>query len=45
MYAVDKNEAVVSFVVNGWDMSIDDIQGFLKDQWNIDIDLREEIGM
>lgn len=45
MYATDKNEAVVSFVVNGWEMSIDDIQDFLKEQWNIDIDLREEIGM
>ncbi|MCK5095659.1 MAG: hypothetical protein KAR18_13075, partial [Spirochaetes bacterium] len=43
MYEVNKNEAVVSFVVNGWDMSIDDIQHFLKDQWNIEMDLREEI--
>jgi ribose transport system substrate-binding protein len=43
MYETNKNEAVVSFVVNGWDMSIDDIQNFLKDQWNIDIDLRAEI--
>lgn len=43
MYEVDKNEAVVSFVVNGWDMSIDDIQHFLKDQWNIEMDLRAEI--
>lgn len=43
MYATEKNEAVVSFIVNGWDMSIDDIQGFLKDQWNLDIDLRKEI--
>jgi len=43
MYATDKNEAVVSFIVNGWDMSIDDIQAFLKDQWNITIDLRKEI--
>ena len=43
MYATNKNEAVVSFVVNGWDMSIDEIQGFLKDQWNLDIDLRKEI--
>jgi ABC-type sugar transport system substrate-binding protein len=45
MYATDKNEAVVSFIVNGWDMSIDEIQHFLKDQWNIEIDLREEIGL
>ena len=43
MYAADKNEAVVSFIVNGWDMSIDEIQSFLRDQWNIDIDLRKEI--
>jgi ribose transport system substrate-binding protein len=43
MYATDKNEAVVSFIVNGWDMSIDEIQSFLKDQWNIEIDLRKEI--
>ncbi len=43
MYEVDKNEAVVSFVVNGWDMSIDEIQFFLIDQWNLDIDLRKEI--
>jgi len=43
MYAADKNEAVVSFIVNGWDLSIDEIQFFLKDQWNIDIDLRKEI--
>jgi ribose transport system substrate-binding protein len=45
MYATDKNEAVVSFIVNGWDMSIDEIENFLKDQWNIEIDLREEIGL
>jgi ribose transport system substrate-binding protein len=43
MYEVNKNEAVVSFIVNGWDMSIDDIQHFLKDQWNIEMDLRAEI--
>ncbi|OHD75141.1 MAG: hypothetical protein A2V99_07150 [Spirochaetes bacterium RBG_16_67_19] len=43
MYATDKNEAVVSFIVNGWDLSIDEIQSFLKDQWNIQIDLRKEI--
>lgn len=43
MYATDKNEAVVSFIVNGWDLSIDDIQFFLKDQWNITIDLRAEM--
>jgi ABC-type sugar transport system substrate-binding protein len=43
MYATDKNEAVVSFIVNGWDLSIDDIQSFLKDQWNIQIDLRKEM--
>jgi ribose transport system substrate-binding protein len=43
MYATDKNEAVVSFVVNGWDLSIEQIQAFLKDQWNIDIDLKKEI--
>jgi ribose transport system substrate-binding protein len=43
MYAADKNEAVISFIVNGWDMSIDQIQAFLKDQWNIDIDLQKEI--
>lgn len=43
MYATDKNEAVVSFIVNGWDMNIDEIQHFLKDQWKIEIDLREEI--
>jgi ribose transport system substrate-binding protein len=43
MYATDKNEAVVSFIVNGWDLSIDEIQSFLKEQWNIEIDLRKEI--
>ena len=43
MYATDKNEAVVSFIVNGWDLSIEQIQAFLKDQWNIDIDLKKEI--
>jgi len=43
MYATDKNEAVVSFIVNGWDLSIDEIQAFLKDQWNIQLDLRKEI--
>ena len=45
MHATDKNEAVVSFVVNGWEMSIDEIQAFLMDQWAIEIDLRAEIGM
>ncbi len=45
MHATDKNEAVVSFVVNGWDMSIDEIQKFLKDQWDLSIDLKKEIGM
>ena len=43
MYETNKNEAVVSFIVNGWDMSIDEIQSFLLEQWNIDIDLRKEI--
>jgi len=43
MYATDKNEAVVSFIVNGWDLSIEQIQAFLKDQWNIEIDLKKEI--
>ncbi len=45
MHATDKNEAVVSFVVNGWEMSIDEIQSFLVEQWAIEIDLRAEIGM
>lgn len=43
MYETNKNEAVISFIVNGWDMSIDEIQNFLLEQWNIDIDLRKEI--
>ena len=43
MYETNKNEAVVSFIVNGWDMSIDEIQNFLLEQWNIDIDLKKEI--
>ena len=45
MHATDKNEVVVSFVVNGWEMSIDEIQAFLLEQWSIEIDLRKEIGM
>ncbi len=45
MYDVDRNEAVVSFVVNGWDMSIDEIEKFLETEFGIDIDLRQEIGL
>ncbi|MCX6089638.1 MAG: sugar ABC transporter substrate-binding protein [Candidatus Atribacteria bacterium] len=44
MYATDKNEAVVSFIVNGWDMSKEDIEKFVKDQWAIKVDLAKEIG-
>ncbi|MDD3715113.1 MAG: hypothetical protein PHU16_09720, partial [Atribacterota bacterium] len=43
MYATDKNEAVVSFVVNGWDMSKEEIEQFVKDEWAIEVDLAKEI--
>lgn len=39
MYATDQNEAVVSFVVNGWDMSVEDIEKFVKEEWSLDVDL------
>jgi hypothetical protein len=43
MYATDKNEAVISFVVNGWDMSKEEIEQFVKDEWAIEVDLAKEI--
>ena len=44
MHATDKNEAVVSFVVNGWDMSKEEIEQFVKDEWALEVDLAKEIG-
>ena len=43
MYATDKNKAVISFVVNGWDMSKEEIEQFVKDEWAIEVDLAKEI--
>jgi len=39
MYATDKNESVVSFVVDGWGMSRADIEKFVQDEWGIKVDL------
>jgi ribose transport system substrate-binding protein len=44
MYATDQNVKVVSFVVDG-SMSIDDIEKFLMDEWEVEIDIREELGL
>jgi len=40
-----QNVKVVSFIINCWDMDIDAAQVFLKDQWDITIDIRKEIGL
>ncbi len=40
-----QNVKVVSFVINCWDMDIDGAEDFLKDQWDIQIDIRKEIGL
>lgn len=44
-FDIGRNETVVSFVVNGWDMSIDDIEDFLKSEFGTEIDLRKEVGL
>ncbi len=44
MHATDANKKVVSFVIDS-SMSIDEIQKFLLDEWDLSIDIKEEIGL
>jgi len=44
MTATDKNIQVVSFVIDGT-MSIEETQKFMKEEWDIDIDIKKEIGL
>ncbi|NLA92074.1 MAG: sugar ABC transporter substrate-binding protein [Spirochaetales bacterium] len=44
MYETNKNVQVVSFVIDG-NMSIADTEKFMKDEWDISIDIRKEIGL
>lgn len=44
MFETNKNSEVVSFVIDGT-MSIDSIQQFLTEEWDITIDIRKELGL
>jgi hypothetical protein len=44
MTATDKNIQVVSFVIDGT-MSIEETQKFMKEEWDITIDIKKEIGL
>jgi ribose transport system substrate-binding protein len=44
MYETTKNVKVVSFVINS-DMSIKEAETFLKDEWDLTIDISKEIGL
>ncbi|MEG1813822.1 MAG: sugar ABC transporter substrate-binding protein [Clostridia bacterium] len=44
-YATDKNLQIPSFVINCWDMDIESTEAFMKEQWDIELDIRAELGL
>ena len=44
MYSTDNNKRVVSFVIDGT-MGIEETEKFMKEEWNIEIDINKEIGL
>ncbi len=45
MHDNTQNAKIPSYVINCWDMSIDDTEAFLKDEWEMDLDIRAELGL
>ena len=45
MHDNTQNVKIPSYVINCWDMSIDDTEAFLKDEWEMDLDIRAELGL
>lgn len=45
MHDTEHNTKIPSFVINCWDMTIEEVEKFLMDEWNMEIDLKAEIGL
>ena len=45
MHDNTQNVKIPSYVINCWDMTIDDTEAFLKDEWEIELDIRAELGL
>ncbi|HHU48286.1 MAG TPA: sugar ABC transporter substrate-binding protein [Clostridiales bacterium] len=45
MYETQQNIKVPSQIIDCWNMDIDSTQAYLKDEWEIDLDIRAELGL
>ena len=45
MHDNTQKEKIPSYVINCWDLTIEDTEAFLKDEWEMDLDIRAELGL
>ncbi len=45
MYETAQNIQIPSFVINCWEMDIDSTEQFMLDEWDIELDIRAELGL